>query len=276
MLRLHDSDLNHTEQTNPIMAATTEAPDTQLNLFSGFPVRIEIFEGPLDLLLHLVRRQEVEIHEVELARITDDYLRYLDTMAVINIDLAGEFLVVAANLLWLKSRMLLPRQDDETDADLLEEEFVESEEQLRRRLEEYRTYREAATLLAESREMRQRVFLRSLSDDDEIGSGYVPLEDVSLFDMVAAIQEMLERTKEPSPGIVRSPEVTVADCIEEILMRLRAVAERCCNFVDLVDLPTTRMMIVMTFLATLELIRRRLIRVSHGAEARQIVVSLAD
>jgi len=260
------------------MVAKPEVGQDQSQLFRGFPVKIEIFEGPLDLLLHLVRRQEVEIAEVRVSEITVEYLRYLGALAEINTDLAGEFLVMAANLLWLKSRMLLPRQQttSEEEEELLEEEFINSEEELRRRLEDYRAYKEAAGILAESREMRQRVFLRSLSDGDEMTSGFVPMADVSLFDMVSALQEMLERTKEPPRQVIRPPEITVGDCIEDVLMRLRSNDRRACNFADLVELPTTRVMVVLVFLATLELIRRRQIRVSRGTEARQIVISLAD
>ena len=258
------------------MAATTGTQQAQLELFEGFPVRIEVFEGPLDLLLHLVRRQEVEIADVQVSAITDEYLRYLETMVVLNMDLAGEFIVMAANLLWLKSRVLLPRQTDEVDEALVEDELVQTEAELRQRLEEYRSYKEAAELLSESREMRRRVFLRALSDGDEIGSGYVPLEDVSLFDMVGALQEMLDRTKSEAPQIVRTSEITVPDCIDNILLRLSSAPERCCNFVELVETPTTRIVIVLVFLATLELIRRRRIRVLRGTEARQIVITLVD
>jgi segregation and condensation protein A len=258
------------------MLATANIPQDQLELFSGFSVKIEIFEGPLDLLLYLVRRQEVEIQEVQVSAITDEYIHYLETMTAINVDLASEFVVMAANLLWLKSRQLLPRQEASANDEELEEEFVHSEEELRERLEEYRAYKEAAELLAESRELRQRVFLRALSDGEEIGSGYVPLADVSLFDMLAAVQEMLERTKEVPPAVVRTPELTIPDCIEEIVMRLQATEDRSCRFVDLVDLPTSRIMIVMVFLATLELIRRRRVRVSSSGEARDVMLALVD
>lgn len=245
--------------------------------YTGFPVKIEIFEGPLDLLLHLVRRQELEISEVRVAAVTDEYLRYLRTMAEIRIDVAAEFLVMAANLLWLKSRALLPRPEEMVEEEeASENEVIRDEQELQERLEEYRAYKEAAALLAESRNLRQRVFLRPLTEDDEIGSGYVPLADVSLFDMVAALQEMLERTKETPTSVVRPPEITVADCIEDILLRLHAAEDRSCNFVDLVDMPTTRVVIILVFLATLELIRRRQIRVSHGTAAHEIRVTLMD
>ncbi len=261
--------------TKPLANETDTAQD-DAGRFTGYPVSIEVFEGPLDLLLHLVRRREVEISEVKVSLITDDYLRYLETMSVINVDLAGEFLVMAANLIWLKSRVLLPRDDAPEQEELEEEEFVHSEEALRQRLEEYRSYKEASKLLAEAHEMRQKVFLRPLLEDEEIGAGYVPLEDVSLFDMVAALQEMLQRTRETPPAIVRTPELTVADCIEDVVLRLRGAPQCRCSFVDLVDLPTTRVVVVLIFLAVLELIRRRRIRIFHGEEAPQLVVSLVE
>lgn len=258
------------------MTGKTKGGAEQADTFRGYPVKIEIFEGPLDLLLHLVRREEVEVAEVQIAAITEAYLRHIEALAEVSVDVAGEFLVMAANLMWIKSRALLPRNKEihEQEEEFLEEEFVQSEEDLRRRLEEYRAYKEAASLLAESREMRQRVFLRSLSDEDEIGSGYVPMGEVSLFDMISALQEMLERTKEPAPQVVRPPEITVSDCIEDIVLRLRATETRSCRFTELIDFPTTRVMVVMVFLATLELIRRRQIAVSLAGDARQIVVSL--
>ena len=255
--------------------ARKQQSEKQEPVYSGHPVKIEIFEGPLDLLLHLVRKQEVGIEEVQVSLITEEYLRYLDAMAAINIDLAGEFLVMAANLIWLKSRALLPRQDVDAQAEMDAEDLIESEEDLRMRLEEYRAYKEAASLLAESRDVRKKVFLRPLSQEDDIGPGLVPLSDVSLFDMIAALQVMLERTKEVPPHIIRTAEITVADCIEDVTMRLQAASGGRCNFVDLVDFPTTRIMVVLIFLATLELIRRCRIRVLHGTEANQIVVELA-
>lgn len=259
------------------MSARTDPPQGPAEMFRGFPVKIEIFEGPLDLLLHLVRRQELEIAEIQIALITEDYLRHLETLSQVSVDLAGEFLVMASNLMWLKSRMLLPRQEEVSaeEDELLEEEFIKSEEELRRRLDEYRAYKEAAGILAESQQMRQRVFLRALTQEDDIGSGFVPLGEVSLFDMVSALQEMLARTKEPPPQVVRPPEITVADCIEDVLLRLHGSPGQTCRFVDLVDLPTTRVVVIMVFLAVLELIRRREIQLAHdSSDARQIVVSL--
>lgn len=255
------------------MVATADLKLKQAELFDGYRVQIEIYEGPLDLLLHLVRRQAVEIADVEIACITDHYLRYLQTLAQINTQLAGDFLVMAARLLLLKSRALLPRQQqDDEDPEL--QETIDPERELQRRLAEYRRYKEAASLLAESRQMRQRVFLRAMGDNEQMGTGYVPLEDVCLFDMVSALQEMLKRAQEPRPDLASPPETTVRDCIEDILLRLRAAPNHQCRFLELVDLPAPRLIIIMVFLATLELIRRRRIRVRHGPRARELVVSL--
>ena len=144
-------------------------PEDQLSLFTGFEVQITIFEGPTDLLLHLVRRQQVDIADVSVAAITGQYLSYLKTLEELNVELAAEFIVVAAHLIYLKSRMLLPVQDDEDDEEDMD---LDPQAELARRLEEYRAYRDAAGLLDESRKLRQKLFLRS-TDEDQIGTGLV-------------------------------------------------------------------------------------------------------
>ncbi len=247
----------------------------QLEQFSGYPVKITIFQGPLDLLLHLVRRQEVEIHEVEIASITDQFLEYLHAMEVINIEPAGEFVVMAATLLLIKSRSLLPATQAEGE-DEEEEELFDTEAELKRRLTEYRVYKEAARVLDESRRMREQIFLRPLGDTDQLVRGFVALEDISIFDMVAAVKEMLERARPERPARLARAEVTVSQRVEEILFQLTAQHPTAVSFRDLVDLPTSRLHIIVTFLAVLELIRQRRIRVRLDAPERNIIVGLAD
>jgi segregation and condensation protein A len=128
-------------------------------------------------------------------------------------------------------------------------------------------------MLEQSRMARQRIFLRS-ADDTEIGTGFVPLEDVSIFDMIAAVQEMLERAKPEAPHRMRRPAVTVADRIEEIILQLTAQGP--CHFTELVALPATRLFVIVTFLAVLELIRRRRLRVRQAAPMRDFIVELAS
>jgi len=230
----------------------------QFEQFHGYSVRIEIFEGPLDLLLHLVRREEIRASEVDIVRITDQFLRYLRTMHRINIAVAADFILMAATLLLLKSRALLP-QDEPVEEELIEDEDPAVE--LARRLAEYRTYKEAAGILAEAQEARKRIYLRPLTADAAVGAGVVPLEDVSVFDMVAAVHDMLERARELAPHTVEREEITVGERIDELLHLFRFRRGRETYFDELVPEDATRVFIVVTFLAVLEMIRRGELRV---------------
>ncbi len=252
----------------------TATDPAQAEGFSGYPVKITIFEGPLDLLLHLVRCQQVDIHQVQIASITDQYLEYLHTMQAVNIEVAGEFLVMAATLLLLKSRALLPASeaDDEDE----QEELGDTEAELKRRLAEYKVYKEAAQLLDESRRARQRIFLRPAGKADEIVRGFVPLNEVSVFDLIGAVKEMLQRAQPPRPARLAPVTVTVSQRVEEIIFRLAAEPNTPLHFRDLVDVPTSRLHIIVTFLAVLELIRQGRIRIYLDSAARNLMVKLAD
>ncbi len=245
----------------------------QFERFRGYPVKIEIFEGPLDLLLHLVRREEVEASEVDIVRITDQFLRYLRTMQQINIDVASVFIVMAATLLLMKSRALLPREEP------LDDEEVEEEDpavELARRLAEYRTYKEAAEILAEAQEARKQIYLRPLTADDAVGAGVVPLEDVSVFDMVAAVHEMLRRAQEPPPHAVEREEITVGERITQLVGEFRTRRRREVFFDELVPDGSTRVFIVVTFLAVLEMIRRGELRVFQEQPRGRIQLELTQ
>lgn len=232
----------------------------QFEQFDGYPVRIEIFEGPLDLLLHLVQREDVEASEVDIVQITDRFLQYLRTMAQVSIQVASDFIVTAASLLLLKSRSLLPREEPPDDEPLDEgDPAVE----LARRLAEYRTYKEAAEILAEAREARKRIYLRPMTGDEAVGAGVVPLQDVSIFDIVAAIHEMLERAKEPPPHAVEREEISVGDRIDQVIRYFRLRGGGRVSFQELVPESATRVFIVVTFLAVLEMIRRGELLVSQ-------------
>lgn len=249
-----------------------QTPEAQLSMFNGFPVTIEIFDGPLDLLLHLVRREEVDIAEVRISAITEQYLSTLHTMQELNIQFAADFVVMASTLMLLKSRWLLPI-DPAGESEEQEEDIApDPEAELHRRLQEYRTYREAAEMLEESHRERQRIFLRSAEDID-IGTGWVNLEDVSIFDMIAAVQDMLNRAKPDPPAKMRRAMFTVGDRIEEIVMLLTA-EKRPVSFTELVGDQGTRLFIIVTFLAILELVRRRRLHVSASRPMRDFAVEL--
>lgn len=243
----------------------------QFEQFSGYPVRIEIYEGPLDLLLHLVQREEIEASDVDIVRITDRFLQYLRTMAEINIHVAGEFVETAASLLLLKSRSLLPREEPVDDEQIEEGETVV---ELARRLAEYRTYKEAAGILAEAQEARKQIYLRPLKGDEALGAGVVPLQDVSIFDIVSAVQEMLERAKEPPPHQMAREEISVGDRIDQLRAQFRRAGQRRTWFDELVPETATRVFIVVTFLAVLEMIRRGELLVSQDRPRGRIRLDL--
>jgi len=243
------------------------------DLFTGYPVRIEIFEGPIDLLVYLVRREQLDISEVCLAEITGQYLDYLEAMQAINIAVAGEFIVTAATLLHMKSRHLLPVTVEEAEPD--EDEELELLGRIRQRVAQYRAFKEAARILEKSRQQRQYLYVRSLSEADGLTSGFVRLEDVSIFDLVGAVQELLEkaRTEQPVHSVQRAP-VTLPERIAEVLFQLRAAEARSVPFAQLVGTPVTRQNIVITFLAILELIRRRRILVHQKRAGAEILIRL--
>ncbi len=252
-------------------ATLTEELDR--DLFTGYPVRIEIFEGPIDLLVYLVRREQLDISEVCLAQITGQYLDYLEAMQAINIAVAGEFVVTAATLLQMKSRHLLPVTVEEAEPD--EDEELDLLGRMRRRVAQYRAFKEAAQVLEKSRQRRQHLYVRSLSEDDGLTSGFVRLEDVSIFDLVGAVQKLLEKAdiEPPVHSVSRAP-VTIPERIGEILFQLQAAQAGPLPFAQLVGTPVTRQNIVITFLAILELIRRRQIRVHQETARAEILIRL--
>jgi segregation and condensation protein A len=226
-------------------------------------VQVRIFTGPLDLLLHLVRQREVDISEVPVAEITAQFLAYLRTMQEINIEVSGEFLVTAAALSYIKSRALLP-PEPEPEEDLAEPEDPAA--QLQRRLAQYHVYKEAASRLEAAKRLRERIFLRPTEEGTGVEAGFVTLKDVTLFDMVGAVHELLKRAAPEPIGRVHLPRLTVPDRIEEVLLRLDTEGREL-TFAELVGDPPTRTLIIITFLALLELIRREEIEVRQE-EAR--------
>ena len=196
----------------------------------------------------------------------------LRTMQQINIEVASSFIVMAATLLLMKSRALLPREEPAEEEGLTEEE--EPAVELARRLAEYRTYKEAAEILAQAQEARKQIYLRPLTADEAVGVGVVPLEDVSVFDMVAAVHDMLRRAKEPPPHTVEREEITVGERISQLTSQLRLRGSRELYFDELVPDGSTRVFIVVTFLAVLEMIRRGDLRVFQDQPRGRIRLQL--
>ena len=233
-----------------------------------YKVRIENFEGPLDLLLHLIKKNEINIYDIPVAMIAQQYLEYLEAMEELNLNVAGDFLVMAATLLQIKSKMLLPA--DETTDD--EEEGPDPREELVRRLLEYKAYKEAARQLDDQEKMWREIFWREQAfPEEEAAEEDLPLENVSLFDLVDALKEVLERNPGSRLIEIAPDNLTVRERMSVILETLEG--KDSVSFASLFEASSHRMVVVVTFLALLELIRLRVARVFQAETFGPILVS---
>lgn len=212
-----------------------------------YRVRLEVFEGPLDLLLHLIKTNEVDITDIPVSQITEQYLAYLELLRELHLNVAGEFLVMAATLLLIKSRMLLPSTEE------AEVNEPDPRRELVQQLLEYQRYREAALALAERPLLQRDVFARPPTlPCDEDTPRPKPLR-ASLWDLVDALRAVLARRPPELTHAVEREPVSVHDCARRLLDRLRR--ERTVRFEALFDEHASRMEVIATFLALLELIR---------------------
>ena len=230
-----------------------------------YQVKLEVFEGPLDLLLHLIKREEVDVYDIPVARITDQYLRFVELMQDMNLDVAGEYLVMAATLMHLKSRLLLP--PSETDADEPEED---PRTELVQQLLEYQRYREAALALGSRPVLLRDVFRREpdVPVRDE-GEG-VRLRDISLADLLEAFRDVLERAARESFHEILHEEISIAECVDVIVRRLEM--DGSLRFRDLFAGSPSRRRLVATFLALLELVKAQAIRACQEEELGEILL----
>ncbi len=217
-----------------------------------YKVRLEIFEGPLDLLLYLIKKDEVDIYDIPIAKITDQYLEYLEMMEMLDLDIAGEFIVMAATLMQIKSRMLLP--PEEVPAQEQEEEDPRSE--LVKKLLEYKKFKEAADKLAEIEATTSQSYTRKTEErplpEIEDESAFF---EASIFDLLSAFSKILKEVPKDTFYKIIKDKFTVGDKIHDILHML--VNEPKLYFGNLFKKAESKFEIVVTFLAVLELIRLR-------------------
>jgi segregation and condensation protein A len=223
-----------------------------------YHVRLEQFEGPLDLLLHLIKKNEINIYDIPISLIAQQYLEYLGLMTSLNLAVAGDFLVMAATLVHIKSRMLLPA--DQTDGD--DEDGPDPREELVLRLLEYKRYKDASTRLDERERLWREVFYREQPAPVSTRSDESLLDDVTLFDLVDALQSIIARTPRKDLIEILPENLTVKDRMNAILECLEG--KESLTFPSLFDNPRSRLVIIVTFLALLELIRIKLVRVFQG------------
>lgn len=231
----------------------------------NYRVKLEVFEGPLDLLLHLIKKEEVDVYDIPVARITDEYLQYLNLFETMNLDLAGEYLVMAATLTHIKSRMLLPLSEDDAD-----EPDDDPRADLVHQLIEYQRFREAAVALGERPVLERDVFRRDATvPENDQGDG-IRLRDVTIADLLEAFREVMERSLRESFHEVIHEEISIEECVQAIVQRLEVDGPL--RFRDLFGGAPSRRRVVATFLALLELVKRQAVRARQEEDGTEILL----
>ncbi|HEY5658880.1 MAG TPA: segregation/condensation protein A [Myxococcota bacterium] len=243
-------------------AAATPSPVNPAPEGGAYAVKLAAFEGPLDLLLHLIRLNEVEITDIPIAQIAEQYLEYLELMRELNLDIAGEYLVMAATLAWIKSRMLLPPDPSEGEDDILDPRA-----ELMARLLEYQRFKEAATDLGERPLLGRDVYPAHAPELEGPDEAEREIE-VGIFQLVEALRQAL-RHAGPS-GAAHEVEVETVTVRERMIAVMESLTRReSCDFVELVTKDgewAGREIIVATFLAILELTRLAAIGLYQGLD----------
>jgi segregation and condensation protein A len=238
---------------------------------TDYKVKLEVFEGPLDLLLYLIKRDEIDIYEISLERITKQYLEYLQAFKELNIDIAGEFIVMAANLIYLKSRSLLPVDQQPPDEEAEEDD---PRWDLIRQLIEYKKFKEAAAQLQTRALEQERMFARAGLKVADFASAPLPLGEVGIFQLINALQTVIKRVEAREDlQQLFGEHYTVSDKIESILRQVAGGVTL--KFSELFAHMASRVEIVVTFLALLELIRLKQVRATQMSPFEEIEIAPA-
>jgi segregation and condensation protein A len=242
-------------------SVASERPTIPEGVESSLPddvprILLPLFEGPLDLLLYLIRREKIDIHDIPIAPITRQYMEYLDVMRELNLDVAGEFMVMAATLIHIKSKMLVPVEPTEAQG---EEETEDPRAELVRRLLEFQRYKEAAGVLHQQAQIRAASWTRpdtALPRFDDAGEEML---EAGLFDLIAAFRELLDRRKTLLAHEVEHEGKSIEERIDEVLALIGE--GQSIEFLELFQAQETKGDMILTFLALLELIRLRRVKV---------------
>jgi segregation and condensation protein A len=237
-----------------------------------YKVKFEVFEGPLDLLLYLIKKEEVDIYEVNLTSLATQFIQYIDTMRLLDLEIAGEFLVMASTLMYIKSRELLP-VDQQVHAEG-EEEGEDPRWELIRQLVEYKKFKDAAAQLASLESRQEDVFPR-VPSKLEFASEPPPRSEASLFDLLNAVNTVLQRFgQRPEQRDIFEDKWSVSEKIEFLM---RAISEQpALRFSQLFEKVTSRAEVVVTFLALLELIRLKQIAAVQAEAFGEIELHRVD
>jgi segregation and condensation protein A len=236
---------------------------------TDYKVSLEIFEGPLDLLLYLIKRDEVDIYDISLERVTSQYLDYIETFKLLNIDLASEFISMAANLMYIKSRTLLPKREQPPEEDAEEDD---PRWELIRQLIEYKKFKDAAGFLHQREVEQEQIFAHSpLQEKTPSDEEPLPLAEASIFDLIRAFQNVLKRFDEARDfGDIIDDRFTVSDKIDHLLTKIAPGTSL--SLQSLFSRASSKVEVIVTFLALLELMKMNQFRARQNTLLGEIEI----
>lgn len=246
--------------------------------FMTYQVKTNVFEGPLDLLLHLIKRMEIDIYDIPMAEVTEQYLVYIHTLSDLELNEASEYLVMSATLLSIKSKMLLPNKAEEEEEDVsIEEEDPRTE--LVEQLIEYKRYKEAAELFKQKEHDRSHIYTKPPSDLSQFAADADPISEadsVSVFDMLAAYNKLLKRKRlrKPAAAKVEIQKITIEQRMEELL----EIVEKHRTPIHFSDFfhHDDKSVIIVTFLAILELMKSNAVYVEQTGNFEEIYIKAKE
>lgn len=238
-----------------------------------YEVHIDQFNGPLDLLLHFIKDMKVDIHEVKVADIAEQYMNYIHEMEKLHLEIASEYLVMAAQLILIKSQTLLPKVKDPEEIDDYEEN---PEEMLKKRLIEYKRFKEVSQQMRDLEQERDKLIIKPSTDlADYFKMEFKPEldDDVEIYDIVGAFNKVLRRQllRKPIPRKIHKRQITIEDRISDI--RIICETEKIYSFTDLIGEYNYREYIVVTFLALLELVKEKELFVKQDIAHEEIYIA---
>lgn len=240
-----------------------------------YKVKLDTFEGPLDLLLHLINQYEIDIHDIPVAVITEQYMQYIHTLEYLELNIASEYLVMASTLVAIKSEMLLPKPD--LSHEEMDEYMEDPREELKERLIEYKKYKDAASSLKDKEKDANQIFTRApVMLDEYISKSPVVQGDVSIYDMIGALGKVFQRKRWNAPleTKVQRVEIPIEDRMEEVLKKVTASSEGV-RFEDLFRYKT-KSHIVVTFMAILELMKNNQISCKQRKNFDQLLIYIIE
>lgn len=242
-----------------------------------YKIVLESFEGPLDLLFHLIEKEKVDIYDIPIAKITDQYISYIKSMQEIDLDITSEFLVMAANLLEIKSKMLLPSKKD-IEGEQLEIEDVDPREELVRRLLEYKKFKMAAEELKSKGDIRSKIYFKPKEELDDFvqQDDNFELDGLELKELIKVYNKVIVRCLEYEKKInvteIQRDEITIEESMANITTIIKD--KKTIEFEELFEGTFTRSRIVVTFLSILELIKLKIIKVVQDKNFKEITIIL--